>query len=158
VIVTRAATEADLQQLAVFEAEIAAISFGADAVTDPAQHVKKLRRALERGEDIMLVLADGELVLGWLWASLNTNMFTGEAYANFRSFYLAQTLRGASWADTLFAAALAEIKVEEDVKRVVGKVHVNNLPMRLLYKQWGFVPQHLTMELTLAGNEAEDDC
>jgi ribosomal protein S18 acetylase RimI-like enzyme len=156
VIVTRAATEADLEQLAVFEAEIASISFGDEAVTDPAQHIKKLRRAWEKGEDIMLVLADDEQVLGWLWVSLNTNMFTGDAYANFRSFILTPELRGSAWADTLFDAAMAEIKAEGDITRVVGKVHVDNVPMRLLYRKWGFVPQHLTMELALKQGDEND--
>jgi hypothetical protein len=86
----RDAQVADIPQIATFEAEIAAISFGDDAVTDPAQHVKKLQRAIDRGEDIMLVLEEGPKVLGWLWVSINTNMFTGDSYANFRSFILAK--------------------------------------------------------------------
>lgn len=142
----RRAGDADIPQIAEFEAEIAAISFGEEAVTDPAQHVKKLRRSLEKGEDIALVLADGERVVGWLWVAVNTNMFTQDRYANFRSFALAPEVRGGTWGETLFMAGLEDIK-KEGVSRIVGKVHVENLPMRLLYKQLGFRPQHLTMEL-----------
>jgi ribosomal protein S18 acetylase RimI-like enzyme len=149
----RDAQVADIPQIAAFEAEIAAISFGDDAVTDPAQHVKKLQRAIDRGEDIMLVLAEGAKVLGWLWVSINTNMFTGDSYANFRSFILAKELRGSEWADKLFQAGIAQVKEYGEVTRVVGKVHVDNLPMRVLYKEWGFQPQHLTMELALPRSE-----
>lgn len=144
----REAAESDITQLAEFEAEIAAISFGDEAVTDPAQHVKKLRRSFEKGEDITLVLADGAHVLGWLWIAVNTNMFTQDRYANFRSFALAPEVRGSEWGETLFKAGLKEVR-DEGVSRIVGKVHVENLPMRLLYKQLGFKPQHVTMELKI---------
>lgn len=153
---TREATEADLPQIAEYEAEIAAISFGDAAVTDPAQHMKKLQRALERGEDLMLVLAETNRVLGWLWISINTNMFTGDSYANFRSFALAKELRGSAYAHQLFQAGMARLREYPEVGRVVGKVHVDNLPMRLLYKQWGFTPQHLTMELHLPKKEQHE--
>lgn len=97
----------------------------------------------------MLVLAEQEKILGWLWISINTNMFTGDRYANFRSFSLGKELRGGVYADQLFQAGMTRVREIGDVTRVVGKVHVDNLPMRILYKQWGFSPQHLTMEMTL---------
>lgn len=154
VVEVRAAREGDIAQLARFEAEIAAISFGEEAVTDPAQHTRKLHRALGKDDEIMLVLAEGDQVQGWLWVSVNTNMFTGSRYANFRSFALAPTFRGGRWGEQLFRAGLERIRCLGGITRVVGRVHVDNLPMRLLYKQLGFVPQHLTMELCLK-DEAE---
>lgn len=148
-LVIRDITEGDLAQVADFEAEIAAISFGADAVTDPAEHLPKLRRALDKGNDIMLALADAEKVHGWLWIAINTNSFTSERYANFRSFALREAVRGGQSGQRLFAAGLARVRAAGGVKKVVGKVHVSNAPMRLLYKMLGFQPVHLTMELDL---------
>jgi RimJ/RimL family protein N-acetyltransferase len=58
-------------------------------------------------------------------------------------------VRGGSYGADLFNAGLEGIKTVGGVTRVVGKVHVNNMPMRLLYKQLGFQPQHLTMELRI---------
>lgn len=149
----REARSADIEELAKFEAEIAAISFGEDAVTDARQHVKKIERALIKGDDIMLVLVMGDemggVVAGWLWITVNTNMFTGEKYANFRSFALKPEVRGGESSRSLFSEGLKRLKRIGDIARVVGKVHVSNLPMRILYKELGFEPQHLTMELRL---------
>ncbi|HHW09607.1 MAG TPA: GNAT family N-acetyltransferase [Firmicutes bacterium] len=143
-------TENDLLAAAEFEARIAAISFGEEAVTDPQEHLKKLKRALAKGEDIMLVLEEGRKVHGWLWISINTNMFTGDRYANFRSFALSPTYQGGEWGELLFQAGLARVVAHQDVKKVVGRVHMHNLPMRILYKKLGFQPVHITMELSLA--------
>ncbi len=148
-LLVRALDESDIPQVAAFEAEIAVISFGEEAVADPAQHVAKLQRALGKGDDIMLVLAEPAQVLGWLWISLNTNAFTGDRYANFRSFALHPRVRGGQAGERLFAAGLERVKQAGGIGKMVGKVHVDNLPMRLLYKQLGFKPVHLTMELAL---------
>src|SRR5437660_1250983 len=48
--VIRAARASDLAALVAFEIDIARISFGADAILDPAVHEKKLHKALERDE------------------------------------------------------------------------------------------------------------
>src|SRR5690349_17127159 len=67
----RVAEERDLPALVAFEIRIAEISFGRDAITDPAVHEKKLRKALERNEPGMFVLDREGRVLGWLWATIN---------------------------------------------------------------------------------------
>lgn len=151
----RTMTKDDIPQVAAFEAEIAAISFGDEAVTDPLEHIPKLTRALTKSQDIMLVLAEADTVLGWLWICINTNMFTGSLYANFRSFALQPQVRGGDYGRQLFAAGLHQVKKVKGVSKVVGKVNVNNIPMRLLYKQLGFTPVHLTMELNLL-DESDD--
>lgn len=146
----RAMSKEDIPQVAAFEAEIAAISFGSEAVTNPLEHIPKITRALAKGRDIMMVLSEAEKVMGWLWISINTNMFTGDLYANFRSFALHPQIRGSEYGQQLFAAGLEKVTKVGGVSKVVGKVHVDNIPMRLLYKQLGFAPVHLTMELSLS--------
>jgi RimJ/RimL family protein N-acetyltransferase len=135
--------ERDLDQLAVFECEIAVISFGEEAVTDTSYHSKRIRKAMEKSREGMLVLAEGSEVLGWLWMSLQTNSVSGEKYINFRSFY---AKAGESrYSEALMQAGMDYAK-STPATRIVGKTFVSNLPMRLLYQKFHFQPTHITME------------
>ncbi len=147
--IIRVAAEGDLAALVAFEIRIAEISFGAEAVTDPAVHEKKLRKALERGEPGMFVLTRDGAVLGWLWATFNTNFLTDEAYATFRSLAVDEGVPDhAALADALFGYGIAYAR-RAGMREITGKVHVANTPMRLIYKKAGFSAEHLTMKLPL---------
>ncbi|HEY0641342.1 MAG TPA: GNAT family N-acetyltransferase [Pseudonocardiaceae bacterium] len=141
----RPATPADLDAVVAFEIEIALVSFGDDAVTDPAVHRRKLAKALERDAASMLVACSrsGDVV-GWLWLSLNQNFLTGDPYANFRSLAVAPVPGRDDIADALLGHALRHA-ASHGVTEVTGKVHVANTGMRLVYKRHGFEPVHLTM-------------
>jgi ribosomal protein S18 acetylase RimI-like enzyme len=144
----RQATPADLPVIVQFEIEIARISFPEDPVTDPDVHRKKLRKAMEKNPDGMFVVeADGRVV-GWLWITINTNFTTGERYANFRSLALAPEWRGEELARSLVEFGIDYCR-QRDAGWITGKVHVDNLPMRVLYRETGFHAKHLTMELRL---------
>ncbi|HXM53784.1 MAG TPA: GNAT family N-acetyltransferase, partial [Candidatus Dormibacteraeota bacterium] len=126
------------------------VSFGDDAIDDPQAHRRRLGRAWARDRAGMFVAertAPGP-VAGWLWVSLNTNFTTGAAYAQFRSLAVAPGVEGGGVAEALFERGLAYVR-EAGVREVVGRVHVSNVPMRLVYRAFGFQPQHLTMRLTL---------
>jgi RimJ/RimL family protein N-acetyltransferase len=142
-MIIREIEEKDLDTLARFESEIAVISFGEEAVTDPEHHKKRLRKGMEKSPEGMLVLTEGEEVLGWLWMSLQTNSVSGESYMNFRSFY-------AKAGDSRFSEALMQAGMDyalsTSAERIVGKTFVSNLPMRLLYQKFHFQPTHITME------------
>ena len=57
----RPATETDLDALADFEVEIAQVSFGDEAITDPALHRKRVAGALGKpGEVTVVAAAEGE--------------------------------------------------------------------------------------------------
>ncbi|HMA32835.1 MAG TPA: GNAT family N-acetyltransferase [Chloroflexia bacterium] len=145
----RVAHAGDLPALVAFEITIARISFPRDAITDPAVHEKKLRKALERHEPGMFVLERAGAVLGWLWATFNTNFLTDEHYATFRSLAVDETAPDhAALADALFRYGIAYARAA-GMLEITGKVHVENTPMRLLYKKAGFLAEHLTMKLPL---------
>ncbi|HUS17905.1 MAG TPA: GNAT family N-acetyltransferase, partial [Chloroflexia bacterium] len=145
-VIIRPAVDADLPALVVFEIRIAQISFPRDAITDPAVHEKKLRKALERGEPGMFVLARDGAVLGWLWATFNTNFMTDEHYATFRSLMVDEAAPDhAALADALFAYGIQYARAA-GMLEITGKVHVDNTPMRLIYKKAGFLAEHLTMK------------
>jgi ribosomal protein S18 acetylase RimI-like enzyme len=149
-LTVRQAEERDLDALATFEVAIARASFQDDAIVDPAVHRHRLERAMARGRAGMFVAepAPGGPIAGWLWVSLNRNFTTGAAYAQFRSLAVAPGGVGAGAAEELFRHGLAYVRAH-GVGQVVGKVHVSNVPMRLVYRAFGFEAQHLTMRLTL---------
>jgi predicted methyltransferase/L-amino acid N-acyltransferase YncA len=146
----RLAETRDLPALADFEVRIAEVSFGEDAVTDPEVHHAKLAKALGRDRDGMLVAEDEQgRVVGWLWLAVNTNFLTGQRYANFRSLAVAPDAAPRT-AESLLDRALSYAR-HQGVTEVVGRVHVDNAPMRVLYRKYGFRPAHLTMRWRAGG-------
>jgi ribosomal protein S18 acetylase RimI-like enzyme len=140
----------DLDALVAFEIEIARISFPDDAVVDPDVHRKKLQKALVRDREGMFV-AEGEhggKVVGWLWVALNTNFLTEGSYANFRSLAVSPGPESAQVAEALFAHGI-EYARQKGVTEITGKVHVSNVPMRVIYRKFGFKAEHLTMKAKL---------
>jgi RimJ/RimL family protein N-acetyltransferase len=148
--VLRQADEADLKTIVEFEIAIALISFPEDPVVDPEIHRKKLLRALERDRDGMFVAEDKATgkVIGWLWVALNTNFLTGEKYATFRSLAATPGPDSAEVSDAIFAHGI-EYARNSGVKEITGKVHVKNLPMRVIYRKFGFEAEHLTMKMKI---------
>jgi ribosomal protein S18 acetylase RimI-like enzyme len=146
----RLAAEHDLGVLAGFEARIAEISFPDDPITDAEVHRKKLAKALTRDESGMFVAEEdgsGEVV-GWLWVSLNQNFATGARYAHFRSLFVIPGPDSSRVAERLFEHGLDHV-IGSGVEEVIGKVHVDNVPMRLVYRKFHFEPEHLTMRRRL---------
>ncbi len=149
----RPAEAGDLDVLVQFEIEIARVSFPDAPVIDPEVHRKKLSKALERDREGMFVAVGGDAeksVVGWLWVALNTNFLTGQAYATFRSLATTPTTHGdesAQIADSLFAHGI-EYANQKSISEITGKVHVNNIAMRLVYRKFGFTAEHLTMKRT----------
>lgn len=145
----RPAAAGDLDALATFEVEISRVSFGDDAIDDPAVHVRKLERGLEKAPEGMTVAADGGRVVGWVWIAINENFLTRERYANFRSLAVDTAHPDASAiADALLRHGL-EWSSAEGARYIVGRVAVDNVGMRVLYQKYAFTPAHLTMQRPL---------
>ncbi|MCL2461535.1 MAG: GNAT family N-acetyltransferase [Defluviitaleaceae bacterium] len=148
----RQITEPDIPTLSTFEKEISEISFGDEAVTDLDFHARKIRKSLGKDPSGMFVMTESggasgreEKIIGWLWMDGKENFLTGENYVNFRSFYIVKEYQGGEAAKALLERGMAYCR-ETGAKAVVGKVHVSNLPMRALYKSFGFEATHITME------------
>lgn len=144
----RPAAQADLDALVGFEIQIAVVSFGVEAITDPALHRKRVAGALGRAGEVTLVAADRrapDVPLGWAWLSARTNSLTGEAYGNFRSLAVADVPDRSRIGEMLMSAVLAAAD-EAGMTQLTGKVHADNLGMRTLYRKFGFTATHLTME------------
>ena len=140
--------EEDIEKIALMEKEISIISFGEDAILDIEFHKKKILKALDKEKSGMLVLKENNKIAGWLWMAVKCNYLTEEKYINFKSLYIDKEFRGDKYTEALVQRG---IKFAEDnkAKHIVGKVNINNLPMRLIYKKFGFKPTHLTMELKM---------
>lgn len=138
----------DAPVLAEYESEISRISFQEQAITDLEFHRQKILKAIPKERDGMLVLDNDGEICGWLWMAIKTNSLTGEKYVNFRSFYIKESYRGTEYVDQLLVKGVDNCR-KMGAGSIVGKVHAQNLPMRVLYKNHGFQPTHLTMELKL---------
>lgn len=144
----RPATEADLDAIAAFEVDIATVSFGDQAITDPAFHRRRVAGALGKAGEITLVATatgDPRTPVGWAWLSPRTNSLTGERYGNFRSLAVAETPGRGAIGELLMAAVLDEAG-HAGLTHLSGKVNAANLGMRALYRAFGFTATHLTME------------
>jgi GNAT superfamily N-acetyltransferase len=151
--VVRQAAESDLDALAGFEIEIARVSFGEDAIADPALHLKRVSGALGKPAEITLVAAARDApgaALGWAWLSGRTNSLTGARYGNFRSLAVADIPDRAQVAELLMTAVLAAAD-EAGFVQLTGKVHARNLGMRAVYRKFGFEATHITMEKRAPG-------
>ncbi|MFD9318205.1 GNAT family N-acetyltransferase [Streptomyces sp. NPDC060053] len=147
--VTRQADERDLPAIGRFEAEIARVSFGEDAIDDPARWESRLGRAMEKSKEGMIVAdGPGEEPVGWCWVSINQNAMTGDRYANFRSLAVSPVDNRSDVAELLLTAGL-EFCLANGITEVVGRVHVGNVPMRTVYRKFGFDPTSLSMKLFL---------
>ncbi len=144
----RDARESDLDALVGFEIDIAVVSFGDEAITDPALHRRRVGGALGKPGEVTLVAAavdEPDTALGWAWLSARTNSLTGARYGNFRSLAVVAGPARPLLGDLLMRAVL-EAADAGGMTQLTGKVHAGNLGMRALYRKFGFTAAHLTME------------
>ena len=146
----------DVDIIAKYEVDISKISFGNDAITDLQFHRNKILKSIADEKDGMLVLCDGNIIIGWLWMTKKINYLSGDNYINFKSFYIEEKYRGEKYADILLKKGI-EFAYSNTAKYIVGKVNIENMPMRLMYKKFGFNPTHLTMELKLGDLTNNED-
>ena len=144
----RPARAEDLEALVAYEIEIARISFGDDAVTDPALHRKRITGSLGKLDEVTLVADRNGAVVGWVWLSGRTNSLTGDRYGNLRSLATSDVPGRSAVAELLLDAALSAAR-ERGVSEVVGKVHMRNVNMRAVYAKLGFAAEHLSMRKAL---------
>lgn len=144
----RPAAAEDLDALVGYEIEIARISFGDEAVTDPALHRKRITGSLGKPDEVTLVADRDGAVVGWVWLSGRTNSLTGDRYGNLRSLATSDVPGRSAVAELLLDAALSAAR-ERGVSEVVGKVHMRNVNMRAVYAKLGFAAEHLSMRKAL---------
>jgi len=158
---TRFAIEDDLQTLAIYERELACLSFPDDPITDLEYHYDKLKRALSSEPDGMVVLTLEEEVVGWLWMSTKISLATRERYGVLRSVYIREDLRREGLAKSLGQYCIRYFH-SRGIHRLVAKIHHANLEAAGMLKVLGFELQHLTLEYNgparnLQGDELEPD-
>ena len=146
----RPAAAEDLDALVGYEIEIARISFGDEAVTDPALHRKRITGSLGKPDEVTLVADRDGAVVGWVWLSGRTNSLTGDRYGNLRSLATSDVPGRSAVAELLMQAVL-QASDRAGFVHLTGKVHASNLGMRALYRKFGFEAAHLTMERRRAG-------
>jgi len=146
--VIRTATDSDIEAIVGYEIDIAVVSFGQEAVTDPALHRKRVTGALGKPGEVMLVAVAQqapEVPVGWAWLSARTNSLTGDRYGNFRSLATSDVEDRSQLGELLMAAVIAAAD-DAGLTQLTGKVHAGNVGMRTLYRKFGFAATHVTME------------
>jgi L-amino acid N-acyltransferase YncA len=144
----RPATEADVEAIVGYEIEIAVISFGDEAITDPMLHRKRVSGALGKTGEVTLVAVARQAPdepVGWAWLSARTNSLTGDRYGNFRSLAVSD-IEDRSLVGELLMTAVVDAANRDGMTQLTGKVHAANIGMRALYRKFGFTATHLTME------------
>ncbi len=149
---TRFAIEDDLQTLAIYERQLACLSFPDDPILDLDYHYDKLARALRAEPDGMVVLTLEEEVVGWLWMTTKISLATRERYGVLRSVYVREDLRRQGLAKSLGQYCLRYFR-SRGVHRVVAKVHYENTEAIGLLKVLGLELMHLTFEYSGPGRE-----
>jgi len=157
--VSRLATEEDIPVLAIFERELARLSFPEDPILDLDYHAEKLRRSLERepaGMIVQTVRADespaGDEIASWLWLSTRRTLATSEAYGVLRSLYVRRRYRGHGLALSLAEYALRHFAAR-DVKKIMAKIHSENKAALQVLRRAGFEPLHTTLQFRLEPGE-----
>src|SRR5215475_13539036 len=144
----RAATDSDVEPIVGYEIDIALVSFGEEAITDPQLHRRRVTGAPGKPGEIMLVAVAEQapdMPLGWAWLSARTNSLTGDRYGNFRSLATSEVPDRTQIGELLMAAVVAAAE-DAGLTQLTGKVHARNVGMRTLYRKFGFAATHLTME------------
>jgi GNAT superfamily N-acetyltransferase len=142
--VVRDATLADVDKLVGYEIQIARISFPANPIVDPESHRARIVKALDDPREGTFVAASADGVVGWTWVSIRENFLTGEQYANLRSVAVDDGPDSTAVAEALVLHA-ERFASGRGVTEIVGRVHVRNVPMRVVYRSLGFEAEHLTM-------------
>ncbi len=157
--ISRLACEQDIPVLAIFERELARLSFPEDPILDLDYHAEKLRRALAREPEGMIVqtvtaedapVADE--IAAWLWLSTKRTLATGEPYGVLRSLYVRPRYRRHGLALSLADYALRYF-ARRGVKKIMAKVHAGNAPAIRVLRRAGFRPLHTTLEYRLEPGE-----
>ena len=143
----RSLQEEDLDQIAQFECEIAANSFGDEAVTDLAFHRKRLSASVGKQGAIIAETDTGEIA-GWALVSSRKNATSGEVYGDFRSFYIASDHRGGKLAFSLISEVI-DYGLRNEWARLVGRTAADNKAMQAIYRFFQFEAKHIVYELPL---------
>jgi len=149
---TRNATLEDVPTLAIFERELARLSFPDDPIEDLEYHSRRLYKALGREPEGMVVLVDtdSDEIVAWLWVVTKRTLATGERYGVLSSLYVRPVARGSGLGTMLAQYAMRYLE-GLGVTRIVAKTHSSNLAAMGLLAKAGFGSTHVTYEHRLPG-------
>ena len=135
----------DVEIVAGFERDIAAISFPDDPITDLAFYKKKVGKLIDDRNAATFVADDGTGPVGWAYVSKRQNFITKESYADFHSIFVHPSQRGTGTAD-LLSEAVFDFCRKEKLDRVVFRTRATNEPMKAVLARIGFVPTQIFYE------------
>ena len=150
----RPLAEKDLETVAVFEGEIAKISFPDDPITDVQFYVKKLRSLLANKDAAAFVAESADGLVGWANVSQRQNFITKEKYADFHSIYVSPSQRGGGVAMDLIAAVFDHCR-KRGLDKVVFRTRADNERMKKVLARVGFLPTQIYYEKAFTADDEE---
>lgn len=142
--------EKDLETIAMFEGEIAKMSFPDDPITDIPFYVKKLKQLMANKDAAAFVAESGGELVGWANVSQRQNFITKEKYADFHSIYVAPSQRGGGVVSALINAVFDHCR-QQGLDKVVFRTRANNERMKSVLARVGFEPTQIYYEKALGG-------
>ena len=140
----------DIETIALFEREIAKISFPDDPIIDLDFYAKKLTRVVHDNNAAAFVAEDASGdVVGWAHVSKRRNFITKEAYGDFHSIYISPSQRGTDAVGELVRAVFDFCR-NENLDRVVFRTRATNERMKKVLARFGFLPAQIYYEKSLA--------
>lgn len=144
--------EKDLETVAMFEGEIAKISFPDDPITDIPFYVKKLKQLMANKDAAAFVAESDAGLVGWANVSQRQNFITKEKYADFHSIYVAPSQRGGGVVSALVNAVFDHCR-KQGLDKVVFRTRADNERMKSVLARVGFVPTQIYYEKALGDKD-----
>jgi len=135
----------DIPSVAVFEREIAKISFPDDPITDLGFYENKLRKIIGDPNASGMVAEDESGVVGWAHVSIRRNFITKEAYGDFHSIYIDASQRGTGVVAAL-VKTVTDFCKRQKLGHVVFRTRATNEPMKAVLARFGFIPTQIYYE------------
>ncbi len=138
----------DLDAIALFESEIAKVSFPDDPITDLGFYTRKLEKLIGDDNAATFVAEDAGDAVGWSYVSIRRNFITKQAYGDYHSIYVSETQRGSGLASRLVQAVFDFCR-HKQLDHVVFRTRATNEPMKSVLARVGFVPTQIYYEKSL---------
>ena len=148
----RAMRSEDVATVAVYESEIAKISFPDDPVTDLAFYKKKMNGYLKDGRAAPFVAVVGTDIVGYACVSRRQNFVTKEVYADFQSIFVDPSQRGTGLVGMLVDCVFNWCR-DNNLMRVVFRTRADNEAMKTVLVRSGFKPAQIFYETKLGHSD-----
>ncbi len=144
----------DVSAVALFEREIALLSFPDDPVTDLEFYTGKIRQATKDPKSWPFVAEHEGRVVAWSWIGRRENFITRKLYADLRSVYVVPDYRRRGVGSLMLRFAIDHCR-NNDCLLMVGRTAASNAAMQKALERAGFAPRHVVFECRIDSRDGD---